>query len=465
MLRLGIAILAMTLGLSCSETWYEEPPSDHPYYPSSLLQNGNTLFVLASNFDQRYSHANALSIDLAIVDAAVLQTQNPVIMNAVTSSGFIHSFPDGAVFSPLRDEIIFVSREQRSIRTLPLAGSGSLISCPGATTTLGQDCFSADPAAYLDQTNPYYLTLFSSDQQNIDGGIVAFLTDPMVIRPNDRGEFKLPAFVEMERFTWNNADSSAEVVDDIGLGNKLKPPASPQSANRSNARIGGLTEAAGYLYFLAERAVDGLTVTIAPQLARVSLADLNTAPVAGITVATTELPGFGMQISVHSLAVRQLPDALAPTTLQFFMTNGAAGSLFQFELSLSDPLDANNRLKVVQRNRVFACNHPTDIKLSPDQSKVIVACDKGKMLVYDAATLQPLTLDPVVGAVYGRGPVKILFDSRVVAAPFRFYTANFLDGSIGIFDLSDGANPNQVVLTRKGHIFQPSPLSREGGVQ
>jgi hypothetical protein len=455
--------LLITFVLSCSQ--HEDPtnpPVDHPYYPSALLQNQNTLYVFSSNFDQRFDQANVPTVDLAAVDAAILQGTQVIGNSVVSSSGFIPNFADGPTFSPASDQILYVSRGDRSLRSIPLSGNGGLIACPNSTALIGQDCSSHAPAASLQQANPYYLTLFGTTN-SLTGGVIGYLLDPTVQRATHEGNFNFPAFFEMERFTWNDASSSAQITQDIGIGQELV--AAPLANRRYNVRIGGLTNVGDYQYFLAERPTEMQVVPAAPQLVRVALADLQSADAANIKTNSFDLSATGMFITVSTFGVRGIPNLTAPTTLQFFISNGVLGNLFQFELALGQPPDDKGRLNLKLKNQQEICNHPTDIKVTPDQNKVIVACDNGKMLVYDAATLAPLGIDPSAGAIFGRGPVRILFDARVAAPPYRFYAANFLDGSLSVFDVNDVAVQNQPILVRKAHIFQPSPPNREGGAE
>jgi hypothetical protein len=471
MQRFWFAILAMAFSLSCSEGWqHAEPPTDHPYFPSSFVQNDTTLFVFSSNFDQRYEHANVMSVDLSRVDSVAVQENAFVGTSAVTSSAIIPSFPDGATLSPDKTQILYLSRGETSLRTIPLKASGSLIACPNAAAALGQDCFSQKPAAALDQANPYYLTLFSPNQQDLSGGVVGYILDPVIRRADEKGEFNLPEFFEFERFTWNSVNSTAQVTADIGIAKKLSEPGSVLPAIRSyNARVGGLTSVAAdnHIYFLTERPKEGggMVASNNPQIARISLADFQNAPVSTLAVEIFELSAFAKSVPINILSVRSLPNAL-----QFFFTNGPDGRLYQFEMPLNAPI-LNGRLNLTQRNHVPVCNHPNDIKLSPNEDKLVVACEGGRIIVYDADTLEELGSDPasgLSGSSYGRGPIAIHFDKRTPTwngAVYRFYVANFLDGSLSVFNLTRTPAQNQPYLTRQGHIFQPSPLNREGGAE
>src|SRR5690242_18387742 len=94
-------ILVALMALVCCERSQDDtlPPANHPYFPSALIQNDRTLYVLSSNFDQRYALGSFLSINLDLVDQAVAQGKS-VGQDAVTSSGFIPSLSDGATLSP-----------------------------------------------------------------------------------------------------------------------------------------------------------------------------------------------------------------------------------------------------------------------------------------------------------------------------------------------------------------------------
>src|SRR5688572_1918366 len=116
-----------------------EPPTDRPYYPSALLQDKNTLYVFSSNFDRRYLHGSVLSIDLEKISQGLAESKTEFGSEVVTSSGFIPSFADGPVLSPNKDQILFLSREDSSLRAIGLANGK--VNC--------QDCFSNSTVANL----------------------------------------------------------------------------------------------------------------------------------------------------------------------------------------------------------------------------------------------------------------------------------------------------------------------------
>lgn len=460
MLRFWYLVVAMLIALSCTQDGNSSmPPIDHPYYPSAILQNADTMYVVSSNFDQRYRQANLLSIDLAKVDAALLQNVSVIGTDVVTSSAYIPSFTDGATLSPNKDKIVLVTRgEKAALRSIPL-GPTNLIACPNATTALGQDCYSQEPALALRQSNPYYLTIFGDAGSDITGGVIGYLLDPVIYRANDKGNFLLPQYFEMERFTWNASDSTADIVARIGIGEKIRSPLVPGTNKRYNVRIGGVTQVDGYQYFLAERAPEAPQLPVEPQIVRISMADLQSAGPANITANAYDLSTRMSSIESSTLAVRALPDRL-----QFYVSNGLLGNLFQFEMSIAQPTDASGRLVLSLKNRSELCNRPTNMKLTPNQEKLIVTCDTGEILIFEASTLRVLDNDRASGPAYGRGPVKIHFDTR---APFsnRFYVANINDGSISVFEITEAPNTSQKVLTRRAHIFQPSLPNREGGAE
>lgn len=457
---LSLFLIAMLAGCQ-DEINDKNPPIDHPYFPSSIVQKNNTLFVFGSNFDLRYEHANVMSVDLSVVNAN-LNVNNPVLgAAAVTSSGFIPSFPDAPILTPEGDALLYLSRAERSLRRIPLSPSGTQLAC-GATTALGQDCFSAAPALALEQMNPYYLGTFSSGG-NLSGGYVAYLLDPGILEADKFGDFTFPIFYELDRFTWNTGTATAQIDERFGIGNKLAPVGT--SLRRTNARVGGLVEANGYLYFLVEEptGVAGGLLTMSLKLARVLLSDLQTKTPGTLTINQYDFTAIGDKISLPTLAIRQVSGSL-----QFFVSNANGGQLFEFTMPLGQQLDTNNNLNLsLKGNPVTVCNRPTDMKVSPDtnQTKLVIACDSGKILVYDPDTLAPLAVDPSSGPVFGRTPIKLHFDTNTTTFPFRFYTANFDDGSLSVFDLNDGSTPNQAIVDRKGLIFQPSPPSRRGGTQ
>lgn len=460
-------LLAITL-LACNpDQFQKEIPNDRPYYPSALLQDNRTLYVFSSNFDLRYEHGNALSLDLGVFEAALQKSTDgqPVTVGTevVTSSGFIPSLADGAAFSPLKDQILYLSRAERTLRLLPLAG-GKIVCVAGGG--LGQDCTSAQASAELPQNNPYFLLLEPDPTaQKVGGGLIIYPVNALFFKPDNGGNYLMPQRFEIERFTWNSANLIAENRTLIPYGDAVNlrlDPSLKDQPSRSNLRVGDAKKVGDVLYTLFE-SPGSLLKARSIVLARTPLSALQGAQVDPAQISFYDL---GVNTSVHSagpIAVRQ-----HNTEIHVYASNERPGVLLKLAF-LDGPQGvdpANGQIKVSQKIETVVCDLVNDIKLSPDQQKLAVACNDGKLLIYDADTLEVLTIDPGAGAPFGRVPMQILFDERAAfqTSPFRFYVANFNDGSISVYDLFAAPDPvNSSLLKVRGRIFTASSPNRQGG--
>ncbi|MES2504570.1 MAG: hypothetical protein V4534_06810 [Myxococcota bacterium] len=379
-------ICLLSLVSSCMGLDEGDPiPMDRLYAPASMLKNGDTLYVVNANLDLRYKTGSVLGINVSDTTAA-----------KVTETAKIPS--QGGILAASSDfESIFVTSQQL----------GSLNSLkPEQQLDLGQN-------------GPYFLSLVPNQQAGFIGYLLTFASELI-----DDGRFSVTGNQgELQYFTWAPGQPP-QVKQTFKISSCFKA-----QAYQRTARLGGLLINNGNLFALAEIIV---TPGYRPQkrvfLVKAAVSDLQQGNLNQTTCKTVDLTqgenggvqslaqaGRGLAVSTDGNTVYALLDE-NPTVLRLgFGSDGA----------------------VSQTAKVETCRSPVQIRLSPDEKTVLVACDKSHQLIaYNAPNLG------VIGKFQGGttserndlGPVDILFDPLKPSQVFVSFQGSH---QIGIFNYAN----------------------------
>ena len=334
-------------------------PQDQLYYPSVLLKNNNTLYVVNTNLDLQYSSGSISEIDLVTKKISQKTTIPSLAGQAVASSDFS----------------TLLTTSQHTSQLLN-AFSNTSLSTP--------------------QNGPYFLALIPGTTNGLMGYLMLASNEPW-----DDNRFSLagkPA--ELEYFAFD-PKTGLSIAKSFSLADCFPPPARPY---RRIGRIGGIQITKKNAYILAEFFIDDSER--ANQflrhvfLIKSPISDLQK----GVLSCTNNANRLDLSLTEKAQAARGLQISADETKAYIILDENP--------LLLTVDLTQNSII-----NRVETCKSPTTLKLSPDSQTLAISCSKANQLVAYNAT------DLAWFGKYngGNGPLDILFDPDKAGQIFVSY--------------------------------------------
>jgi hypothetical protein len=424
----------------CSELAVsEDAPKDRAYFPSSLLQTNNQLFVFSYNQDLRYKSGSILKLDLNT--------------NAILSFAPISSFAEAPVL--LKDsKILFLSRSRDEMHLFDIP-----------TNQLEKVQFDLIPNSAGKIRNwlwhdPYYLSIFPSSGNEVKG-IIGYLNDKSSLEKiEDFKNSRLETYGELEFFSLERnilKITRTYLLQDLVPEKVVTETSFPKKEESAYRRISHL----GGIQILEEKNNVSLVLIAADSLpSSINLFS---------TARQARLLWFSTNDLKHEIDKKTIGEhILQPGKIVGFDII-KDGDTFQVYVIMEDPnllmrVDLNRQNGAIlakTKGQAPLCEKANDIRVAPNKNTLLVSCaQNSEILAFN--TSNDLTLvgrDSDNATPFGRGPVRILFDKNNTKRAFVSYA---LDGSIGIFEIKDDPiNTNR--LQAISRIFNQAPFNHPGG--
>ncbi len=415
----------------------EPPPEDRAYFPSHLVQNEKQLFIFSYNQDLRYASGSILKLDL---DNA----------NAVLSFSPIPSFAEAPVL--LQDsKILFLSRSSDEMYQFDIKKN--------KTEKIEFDK-TADPKGKVRNWlwhDPYYLSMLSTEGDEIKG-LIGYLNDRVSIEKiEDIQNSRLEHYGELEVFS---LEKNSLKINHTYLLQDIVPTAPETSTDKKEKLSYRRISHIGGLRILRKGAEQFVLIGADALLTSSNLFS---------ATRQTRLLWFSTQnietkIDQETVGAHQLPaerivgfDIIEVTNQhQIYAIMENPNLLVRVDLTRK-----GNSFEAKTKSQVPLCEKPSDIKIAPNKKTLLVSCAKNdEILAFNTSDLMLVARDSDTAVPFGRGPVRILFDSA--PGNQRAFVSYSLDGSIGIFEIDDNlVNKNR--LKTIGRIFEQGPHNHSGG--
>ncbi len=381
-----VYLLCFILSLSgCLGTVEGNPiPEDRLYYPSVLLQNQNTLYVVNTNLDLQYKTGSISQIDLTT--------------GKIGQVTLVPSLPGQALANANFSTLFTTSQHTNSLQNA-IAGTG----------------------LSLRYNAPYFLALYA-DQTS---GLVGYLTLP-TNEPWDLNRFSLVANQPDLQYFTTDPTAGIQIKQSFQIASCFPAPA---RSYRRVARLGGIKVQGSNTYILTELIIDD-PVDNTKFSKRVFL----------IRTPSSLIPqGKLCSDQTAVLDITQTEKAQAARGLVISNDEKIAYALLdEGPLLVKIGLDAD-KTKIAVTERIATCKRPETLKLSGDGNTLAVACPKvNELTTYNALDLNLFGKYTAVGNT--GGPLDILFDQTNVKQIFVSYQQ---DNKIGIFKYENSSAGNR----------------------
>lgn len=380
-MRMSLLVVLFALSGCLGNVEGRPIPQDKLYFPSILLQNNNTLYVVNTNLDLQYKTGSISQIDIAGQK-----------INQVT---LIPSLPGQVIANPDFSTIITTSQQSNSILSV------------FSNTSLS-----------LQYNAPYFLTFYADNKS----GLLGYLS-PATNEFWDPNRFSVLADQsELQSFTYDPV-AGIQITHSYQLATCFPPPA---KSFRRIARIGGISFKNGSIYILAEFFIDDPAGNN-KFTKRVFL--IRTVP--GDTFCNDQTLKIDITKSENAQAARGLVITNDGTKAYALLDENP--DLLAIDLTAQS---------VVQRTPT--CKSPATLKLSPDETTLLVACPKSNELVgYNASNLSLFGMviaEKKDGVPLTGGPLDVLFDQTNSKQIFVSYQQ---DHKVGIFKYENSSASNR----------------------